>query len=203
MRDAGGDLVIGPELIGASVKLANRPDWGVGKVQRVQTTQAGGSPTHRVGIQFPVVGHRVVRVPPARLLSPEPEPERTHGWIETLGKGRLDDRLRALPAAITEELAGPSQRFLAISQLYAYDETPASLIRWARAQIGVGDPLSQWTRDELLEAFRVFCQERDSELRVVGALLKKAGGDDALKQALHAMPEEIQARMLAALRRVI
>jgi len=63
----------------------------------------------------------------------------------------------------------------------------------------------QWvgTRDELLTAFRTFCQERDAALRVAAALLKQKEGSEAIEAALAMLPETVAAQMWAALRQPI
>ena len=83
------------------------------------------------------------------------------------------------------------------------EDDPGSLIKWARRQAGVADPLSHWSRDELLVAYRKFCTERDSTLRVAAALLKQAEGPEAVEAALASFPEPIATAMRAALRRPI
>lgn len=142
------DLPITPDLVGCKVCNAARPDWGVGVVQRIQSQSTGGQTQHRVSVQFPVIGQRVMLVPPARLVEPADTPTRSAGWLDTIGGATLDDRLRELPDEIVNLLAGPQERFLALLPLYRNDEDDKSMIRWAIAQTRVGDPLAQWSRDE-------------------------------------------------------
>ena len=85
----------------------------------------------------------------------------------------------------------------------AFGEDPTSLSKWARSQTGVADPLSQWSRDELLVAFRDFCSERDAWMRNAAALLKRAEGDAALREAVAGLPAELRDRLRAALERII
>jgi hypothetical protein len=196
------ELVIGAELVGTRVKNAARPEWGVGTVLCVQQTRVEGRPAYRVSIQF-AAGHRTLLVPPARLVAPQPEPERQAGWLDGLGKSTLDDKLRSLPAGVVEVLGTPLQRLMAIVPLFEVSEDEASLLRWARSQVGVADPLSHWTRDELLEALRRFREERDAHFRSVAALLKQAEGAQALDDALATLDEPLRQAALTALRRPI
>lgn len=196
------ELDIGPELVGRSVCIATRPEWGEGKVLRVQSTTAGGEPRHRVSIQF-AVGHRVLQVPPARLCEPQPQPQREQGWLNAAAANTLDDRLRRLPDVVTTFLGTQTQRLAALAPLYAYTEDPSSLSKWARDQTQIADPLSLWSRDELSAAFRVFCDERDAELRVAAAKLKHAEGQAALEDALAGLPQALVSAMRAALQRPI
>lgn len=196
-------VTVGPELIGRKVRNAARPEWGLGTVLRVEATRVNGVDAHRVLIQFDKVGSRPLIVPPARLLPPAAEPQRAEGWLESLGKSTLDDRLRQLPEAVLEVLGSLPQRLLAAVPLYRYTEEPASLLRWACDQSGAADPLSLWTRDELLSAFGDFCVERDSHFRNLAAQLQISEGPDALRQTLEAFPETTKDAIRAALERVI
>jgi hypothetical protein len=196
------ELAIDDGLIGHRVAVPDRPEWGIGTVLRVLSTNAGAQPVHRVSIQF-ATGHRVLLVPPARLIEPQPELERAAGWLDTLAGRTVDDRLVSLPASVTEFLGTPAQRIRVLAALYEHTEEPASLIHWARRQAHVADPLSHWSRDELLVAYRKFCTERDSTLRVAAALYKQAEGPEALAAVLASFPEPIAAEMRAALRRPI
>ncbi|MGD8454400.1 MAG: DUF3553 domain-containing protein [Phycisphaerae bacterium] len=195
-------LDIGPQLVGRKVCNPARPEWGVGTVLRVQSTTVAGQPRHRISVQF-AVGHRVLQVPPARLTDPQPEPQREAGWLESIGGNTIDDRLTRLPPSIAEFLGTPAQRLAALAALYAHSEEPTSLARWARGQTGAADPLSLWSRDELLLAYRRFSDERDAELRVAAAKLKMTGGPAALEAALADLPPEALPAVRAALAREI
>lgn len=194
------ELEIGPQLIGAKVQNAARPDWGTGTVTRVQRTVAGGKPVHRVTIHF-AMGIRHVRVPPGRLIAPRPEPTRAAGWLDSLGGGSLDQKLRRLPQEAVTVLGTPRQRLEALLPLFAWNDSPGSLERWARQQSGVGDPLSHWTRDELLAAFSAFRSERDAALRAAAARLKLAEGQAALRDCLDRVPADMRAAVREALER--
>lgn len=194
------ELEIGPALVGGRVAIPARPEWGIGTVLRVQSTTVDGQPRHRVSVQF-ATGHRTLLVPPARLATPSAEPHRAPGWLDTLAGQTLDDALWRLPASVAEFIGTPAERFAALAELYGFTDEPGSLTKWARRQTGVADPLTLWTRDELLAAFRKFCTERDAELCLAAARLKQANGQAALEDALAAQPEALRAAMHAALQR--
>lgn len=196
------ELDLSPDLLGSKVRNAARPEWGVGMVLRIQRTQSHGQSAHRVSIQF-ATGHRTLLVPPARLIAAGPEPERRAGWIDGLGKTTLDDRLRKLPDQVTQVFGSPRERLAAVLPLYDVGSEPAALLRWAGSQTGVRDPLSHWTRDELLVALGDFCNERDAYLRNVAALLKQKEGPAALQDVLDAIPAGRRQSVLAALHRSI
>lgn len=197
------DLPISPELVGQRVRSATRPEWGEGTVLRVQRVQDAGRDAWRVSVQFKT-GHRTLLVPPARLTAPTAEPERAApGWLDSLSRGSLDERLVQLPESVTDVLGTPVQRLRAVFPLYAYDDSPNSLVTWARRQADVADPLSHWNRDELSVAFDKFCQERDSHFRALAARIVQNAGRPALDEALSEAPSEIRPRLLAALQRII
>ena len=196
------ELPISKALVGHQVALPQRPEWGVGRVLRVQSTTINGQAVHRVSIQF-ATGHRTLQCPPARLAEPEAEVEREAGWLDTIGGRTVDDRLVALPTVITEFLGTPAQRLVALAALYEQTDRPDALVHWARRQACVADPLSLWSRDELAIAFRQYCIERDSATRVAAALLKQADGAAAIDAVLNTLPPGVTEAIRAALRQPI
>lgn len=185
--------------------MPGRPEWGVGRVLRIQTTSIGGKPQHRISIQFPVVGHKTLQVPPARLVAPQAEVEREAGWLDTLGGRTIDDRLRKVPEELERYLGTPAQHIRALAALYCWDDAdPHELVQWARRVASVADPLSLWSRDELAVAFAVHARERDAVLRVAVARLRQQEGPAALEPVLAQIEEpEIVARMRVALARPV
>ncbi|MBU0618279.1 MAG: DUF3553 domain-containing protein [Planctomycetes bacterium] len=196
------EIRISPGLVGSKVRNAARPEWGSGTILRIEQIRGGAQLTHRISIQF-ATGHRTLLVPPARLTAAGPEPERAAGWLDGIGKTTLDDRLRKLPDQVTQVLGSPRERLTAVVPLYAVTTDPPSLLRWAISQSGVRDPLTHWTRDELLAALRDFCNERDAHLRNVAALLKQQEGPKALGDTLGTIPAALRQPILAALQRPI
>ncbi|MEP0846130.1 MAG: DUF3553 domain-containing protein [Phycisphaerae bacterium] len=196
------EVAIGPELVGMRVQSAARPDWGVGTVTRVERSSSAGEAVFRVSVQFNL-GLKHLLVPPARLIAPQPEPTRRNGWLDSLGCNTLDDRLRRLPADALEVLGTPAQKLGTLAKLYRWSDDATAIAKWARAQTGVGDPLSVWTRDELEVAFRDFANERDAALRAAAARIKMSEGPEALRRVLDALPEETRPAVDAALSRIV
>lgn len=195
------DLEISTQIIGRRVSVIGKPDWGIGVVRRVQTTTINGATQHRVSVQFNQ-GTKLLISPPARLTDPVDDPQRKEaGWIEQIGGGSLDSRLRQLPESAVQVLGTIQQRLDAVIPHYSRMEDGKDLIRWARRQTGVGDPLSQWSRDELEVAFASFCNERDAHLRNLCALLKKNGGDSALQEWLSQLDDDARPAVYTALRK--
>jgi hypothetical protein len=192
------DLDINDDLPGRRVCNPARPEWGVGTVLRVQTMTVDGQPVHRVSVQF-ATGHRTVVVPPGRLVEPQGEPTRAAGWLDQAGRRTLDDRLTNLPESVREFLGTCTQRIVVLSRLYTLGDDGTALLKWARSQAGVADPLSHWTRDEIRAAFDEFCRRRDALLRELAATLRQTQGPAAVRDALAEVPDEARERMLAVL----
>lgn len=191
-------LEINADLVGARVCNPARPEWGMGTVLSVQATSVSGQPAHRVSVQF-ATGHRTIVVPPGRLETPRGEPTREAGWLDQAGRRTLDDQLVALPEQVREFLGTSSQRIVVLSRLYTLDEDGAGLIRWARSQTGVADPLAHWSRDELRARWTTFAQCRDRLLRDTAAQLRGTTGPDGVRAALEDVPTEARRRMQAVL----
>lgn len=196
------ELEISRALVGQKVQVPGRADWGVGVVQNVQTTEASGAAQHRITVRF-AHGTKALLSPPARLIAPQDEPQRQSGWLEAMGGGTLDAKLRGVPESITQVLGTIRQRLSMLATAYSYEDEPRSLVKWARAQTGVGDPLSHWSRDELGAAFAAYCSERDAHVRGVCALLRMQEGPAAVSEWLTTLEPDIQQRVTEALQRVI
>lgn len=196
-------LAIDSTLVGAKVRVPARPEWGVGVVLRIQGVDISGQRAHRVTVQFPM-GTRTLVAPPAILAAPADEPDRRQtGWLDSLAGKSLDDRLRALPADVTDTLGGPRERIYAAARLYEITGEPAKLHNWARRQTGVADPLGQWNRDELEVAFRDFCLARDAFCRNLLFQVRKTQGVDAARAIVDESPTETRAALREAMRGII
>jgi hypothetical protein len=192
------DLEINDRLVGQRVCNPARPEWGAGTVLRVQSTTVDGQLVHRVSVQF-ATGHRTLVIPPGRIAAPQAEPQRPAGWLDQVSHRTLDDRLTMLPEAVREFLGTASQRMIVLARLYTLTDDGPALLKWARSQAGVADPLAHWTRDEIRAAFTEFCRRRDALLRELAATLRQTQGPQALRAALAEVPDEARERMLAIL----
>lgn len=193
-------------VAGKTVRNAARPEWGNGTVLTVKPTTANGKPAHRVTIQFLLVGHKTMMIPPARLIPRENlvAEETPDTWIEQIAGRTPDERLRSLPETVTQMLGTLAQRVAALGPFYEIVETDdLALLRWAKSQSKEADPLSHWSKDELHVAFRAFCQNRDDHLRIIIAEAKQARGGDIVEEALSEVRDPIREAMLEVLRRPI
>lgn len=197
------EIEVNESIRGRSVRNAACPQWGDGKVARVARAELEGRAAWRVTVDFSIAGRKTLLCPPARLVEPATEPQREPGWLDRLAGNTLDDRLTQLPERLLTSLAPPRERLALAIPLLSYTDEPASLIKWARAQLGIADPLSRWSRDELGVAFGRFCLERDSWLRNQAALLVQREGRAALHELLESLPEASRAALRAALSRVL
>lgn len=195
------DIAINQELVGQTICNAARPEWGNGKVTRVQQAHSAADAPWRVTIHFPVVGVKTMVVPPARLAYPSDAPQREAGWLDGLGKSTLDDKLRALPEAVTDVLGTTRQRIEAVMPLY--DWTEDKLDEWARRQTGVADALSHWSRDELVAAFTHFCNERDGYLLGLVGKLRQTDGPTAVREWLKGVPGRLSESVKTVLSRLV
>jgi len=191
-------LEITPELVGFKVCNPLRPEWGVGTVMRVQSTIVGGKSVHRVSVQF-TTGHRTLVVPPAQLAEPQAGPTREAGWLDTAAKQTLDDQLVQMPEEVREFLGTSTQRIVVLSRLYTLDEDGTGIIKWARSQTGVADPLTMWTRDELRVAFDTFRRTRDKLLRSAAAQVRATAGQRTVDEALLECPPQTLEKMRGVL----
>lgn len=185
--------------VGARVFNPARPEWGDGTVLRVTEIRENGETTHRVSVQFSISGHKVLRVPPARLTAPQPGPKRETGWLDALGRKTLDEQLRQLPEDIRFFLGTPIQKIVALAPLFEIEGEPRELVRWARTRTAVGDPLELWSRDELQQAFDDFCRRRNEALREAVGRARKSGGVDALETAFAQIDAPLRTKMIQAL----
>lgn len=188
-----------PAQFAPGQKVCNpaRPEWGTGEVIRAIQTESGGAPALRVSVQFPV-GLRVVMIPPAQLTAPKAAATREKGWLDSLSKNTLDDRLRSLPSDAVLVLGGFAEKLAALAPLYLYHDDPASIQRWACKQLDIPDPLTMYTRDELHAAFDAFCARRDAHLRQLVAPLRR-GDFETVRAALARIAEPARGRMAAVI----
>jgi hypothetical protein len=192
------ELEFNAESVGRRVCNPGRPEWGVGTILRVQTTLVGGQTVQRVSVQF-ATGHRTILIPPGRLAEPQDEPQREAGWLDKLGGRTLDERLASLPESIREFLGTSAQRVVVLARLYELADDGPALLKWARSQAGVADPLSHWTRDEIRAAFDEFCRRRNAMLRQAVTALRSSGGQAGVEEALAEVPDSARESMRAVL----
>ena len=186
-----GDRVIHPR----------RPEWGDGVVREVASVTHQGQPAQRVTVQFANRGRTVINTAVAPLAvkdTPTQGPQeetsmttssthRSGGWIESLEKAArgAQHELWELPEAMTDPFTSLEKRLQATLESYRFSTEPRQLIDWAVMQTGLNDPLSQYSRPELEDAFPGFARNRDQHLKALVKKLKDNAQTDALTRARH------------------
>lgn len=175
---------------GDRVRHQKRPEWGIGRIDRVENTAIGGTPAQRLIIRFPNAGLKTLSTLGAALAlvseseaanngsdlhGPqtlvEMEQHSESGWLGEISKQRPEDAMINLPPEATDPFAGGEARLRATLDLYRFEPTGGSLIDWAVARSGLDDPLSRFTRQELEQFFErwVFLRDRQLEKLVAQA----------------------------------
>lgn len=176
---------------GDRVRHEDRPEWGIGRVKRVENIQIGGKPSQRLMIEFPNAGLKKLSSIGAALsrvsdngVAPDDGAtmlEREHGhesgWLGEISKSKPEDAMTHLPIEVTDPFRLLEVRLRETFKLYRFNRDGASLIDWAVARSGLDDPLSRFNRHELEQFFDRWSHLRDQHL---SALLKETGGDRAL-----------------------
>lgn len=161
------------------VQHAERPEWGVGTIQKCETITREGQRDQRIWIKFPSVGVKTVLASAAKLQCVEqscPEDaddesfatlEVSHdtGWLGEISKKKPEDAITSLPEQATDPFTPIKQRLEFSIKLYRFDSSGGSLIDWAVAQTGLEDPLSRFNRHQLEEYFSRWSFELDKHLQ--------------------------------------
>jgi hypothetical protein len=157
--------------VGDRVVHAGRPEWGTGAVTSAEAAMHNG---HRM----PKTRHSIrTRRPKGhlhRLRGPSPPRRRPIPRQETLGRRRARRArppqgchgvLGELPDDATDPFISFKSRLINTLKLYRFTGTGGSLLDWATAQTGIGDPLSRFSRHELEQGFDRFKLNLEQHLR--------------------------------------
>lgn len=179
-----GDIVIHPL----------RPEWGQGRVERTSPAVFQGKKGQSLIVTFANHGRVTINTAVAPLASAQTKGP-THamkptftqssseqGWLGTISGTGSDNPLAALPDACNDPFASDRQRLEATAATYRYSTEARSLIDWAVAQTGLDDPLSQYTRHDLEQAFPRFARDREKHLRDLVFQMKRANKSDIVKE---------------------
>lgn len=163
---------------GELLRHPQRPEWGQGTVQRVETVTSQGRPDQRLWVRFSNAGLKTLLASVAGLerleltarsdelrggTLAEREVTGETGWLGQISKKRPEDAMTELPALVADPFVPPKKRLEFLLTLYRFDPHQ-KLVDWAVAQSGLGDPLSRFSRHELEELFRLWAVERDAAL---------------------------------------
>lgn len=184
---------------GDVVYHARRPEWGRGTVRRTQPVTHQGRTAQRLTIDFANHGRAVINTAVAQLSRKEPvatmnststaAATKSRGWLDQLerdvaGANGTASELWTLPDTMSDPFASDAQRLAATLDSFRYSTEARSLIDWAVAQTGMDDPLSEYTRQELEQAFERYARDRDQHLKGLVQQIKRNGSRSDLDRAL-------------------
>lgn len=188
--------------VGDRVVHAGRPEWGVGSVTSAESAMHNGHACQRLAIRFERAGPKTISTAFADLRHPDAAPSLDKKLSDAAGldgfdHGKAVSLLGDLPDEATDPFISISARLNNTLNLYRFTGTGGSLLDWAAAQTGIGDPLSRFSRHELEQGFDRFRMNLEQHLRrlvqdakkkepeTIAAAMAKAvpAGQQALKRA--------------------
>ncbi|MDI9403004.1 MAG: DUF3553 domain-containing protein [Limnohabitans sp.] len=176
---------------GMQVRHKQRPEWGGGTINRVETLTRGGLRDQRLWIKFANAGLKTLLASGADLEIVEGTGAAEHtfaareiateaGWLGEITKRKPEQAMAELPPDATDPFLTPERRLRNLLGLFRFDGS-AKLIDWAVAQSGLDDPLSRFTRIELEAFYKEWSRDRDVALwRLVSDFRKRRVSIDAL-----------------------
>ena len=175
----------GDEVINTSA-----PEWGTGHITSAKDMKGtDGSPCQRLQIRFANAGLKTLTTEHARLESPAsgsaPTPAENAEPLHAEDTP-LEDRLLNIPMRCRDPFNPPAERLAATFRLFEFDTSPRSLLDWATTMTGLSDPLTEFNRHQLEEAFTRFERTLAAYAReLVGDLKRKdpRAVDIAIKSA--------------------
>lgn len=164
---------------GDKVIHSDRPEWGIGHITATSPDVHEGSPCQRLTVRFERAGIKNLSSALARLISAAHAPAllaKEADMDDPLkggGKNAQRDIMLALPLTATDPFTSLKSRLQYTLKLYRFTEQAAILMEWAAAQTGLIDPMSRFSRHELEDYFKRWCQVRDDHLRKLASEMKK------------------------------
>jgi len=173
-----GDKVVHPK----------RREWGTGTVEQTVVINHEGRPAQRVIVQFPNKGRVTIntavsplqRAGSSAFAAIASGAESGGGWLDSLQNRTRD--ISDLPESFSDPFASLEQRLEATVESFRYRDDARGLIDWAVAQTGLDDPLSEYTRSELEEAFKRFAHKRENHLVELVRQHKQAGREQRIRE---------------------
>ncbi len=194
----------------------SRPEWGSGVVKNACRTHYNGAIAQRLTIDFSNHGRVVINTAIAAIRLKEEQrnkhminsttssSETNSGWLATLEQSSDMDRrqeLSELPDELVDPFKTPIARLKATIQNYRFSAEPRSLIDWAVARTGLVDPLAQYTRHDLEQAFTRYARNREQYLFSLVRQIKRDGHMDKLTAVVNEVQKpEVRAVIQKAMR---
>lgn len=156
--------------VGDRVVHAGRPEWGPGEVTAAESAMHNGHRCQRLTIRFDRGELKTISTAFADLRHPDAAPSLDRKLSDAAGLDGLDNTkavgmLGELPDDATDPFASFKNRLISTLKLYRFTGNGGSLLDWATAQTGLGDPLSRFSRHELEQGFDRFKMNLEQHLR--------------------------------------
>lgn len=194
---------------GDRVAHPRRPEWGSGLVIKADTITHEGQEAQRLRVDFASKRNAVINTAIAPLirsggqgtmqpkgLEQDMSMTRTGtqnntggGWLDDLegaAGGSKNKNLWDLPYTLDDPFSSMEQQLDATLETFKFSTEPGPLFQWAVVQTGLDDPLTQYTRVELEQAFPRYTRDRDNRLFELVRQFKRRGGHAYLTQTAKA-----------------
>jgi hypothetical protein len=178
------DLFVDQPLFqpGDHVKHPLRPEWGDGEVRQASLAKYNGKDGQRLVIVFKNQGKVTINTAVIQLVARDKATDNTMNaanstdWLSQLEakQGNKKNDLTGLPESITDPFTDIVVRLERTLKDYSYTaENPRSLLEWAMRQTDMSDPLTQYTRHDLEQAFSRYAYLRGKHLLELVRTLKR------------------------------
>ena len=124
---------------GDELKLSTRPEWGTGRVTKVEHVTRDGERDQRIWIRFPNVGVKTILAGAAELEQMNKSSDEEHtfvarenahesGWLGEIAKKRPEEAMTCLPPETTDPFSSIRTRFKHLANLYRFNSKGGSLV---------------------------------------------------------------------------
>lgn len=171
-------------VFGDELRHRKRPEWGSGRVVKVEPCAEAGPGSLRLVVRFAHAGLKTMVAPHAELEHvngkraldgdghtngvgtqlAELDQLAQSGWLGADAKRRVEELMISLPEEAVDPLSTPARRLSATLGLYRFDENGHSLLAWATAQSQLDDPMDRFARHELEHFYGRWQEVRDEHL---------------------------------------
>ncbi|MBL4699615.1 MAG: DUF3553 domain-containing protein [Phycisphaeraceae bacterium] len=166
---------------GDFVRHPLRPQWGDGEVRQASLVRYNGKDGQRLVIMFKNHGKVTLNTAVIQLIAKEKATDNMNtanstDWLSNLEaqQGQKKNDLTALPESLTDPFTEIFTRLQRTLEDYQYTaENPRSLLDWAMRQTSMNDPLTQFTRHDLEQAFSRYLYVRGKHLLEMVRTIKR------------------------------
>ena len=177
---------------GDLVKHPLRPEWGDGKVREVALAKHNGKEGQRLVIMFKnhgivTINTAVVQMHAKDKATNDMKTANSDHWLSDLEarQGNMKNQLTSLPETLTDPFTDIITRVERTLGDYRYtSDNPRSLLEWAMRQTDMNDPLTQYTRHDLEEAFSRYTYLRYKHLLELVRTVKRSNNRPLLEVLL-------------------